>query len=212
MERKYLHDVAHVKKVGDTLYIASEGEGVVDEKTVVAAGADTPRNLAERFGDVVNVKDFGAVGDGETDDTEAIKKIDRPVYMNGVTVLVDALPNVKVRDNGYWKVKDFYNGLTCLVPASAGTLPHKKTVLNYVPNSTSWAQDSAWYWNGRKGVGYSIGAHTTAGLAIARPWKDASWRAVHQYGSKSHWEQPTLFSAPLEEQLLMGIGMKAVAS
>ena len=73
MEREYLHGVAHVKKVGDTLYIASEGEGVVDEKTVIAAGSDTPRNLAERFGDIVNVKDFGAVGDGVTDDTNINK-------------------------------------------------------------------------------------------------------------------------------------------
>ncbi len=74
MKREYLHGVAHVKKVGDTLYIASEGEGVVDEKTVIAAGSDTPRTLADRFGDVVNVKDFGAVGDGKTDDQEAFDK------------------------------------------------------------------------------------------------------------------------------------------
>ena len=36
MNRVYLHDVAHMKKQGNTLYVASEGEGVVDEKSVVA--------------------------------------------------------------------------------------------------------------------------------------------------------------------------------
>ena len=73
MERKYLHGVAHVKKQGDTLYIASEGEGVVDEKSVVATDSDTPRTLADRFADIVNVKDFGAKGDGKHDDTKALE-------------------------------------------------------------------------------------------------------------------------------------------
>ena len=72
MERVYLHGVAHVKKQGGTLFIASEGKGVVDEKSVVATGSDTPRTLADRFGDVVNVKDFGAVGDGKHDNTNEL--------------------------------------------------------------------------------------------------------------------------------------------
>lgn len=46
MKREYLHGVAHVKKVGDTLYIASEGEGVVDEKTVY------PDEVLDAWGDV----------------------------------------------------------------------------------------------------------------------------------------------------------------
>lgn len=37
----------------------------------IAVGSTAARDLRDRFGDVVNVKDFGAVGDGVTDDTGA---------------------------------------------------------------------------------------------------------------------------------------------
>ena len=40
MNRVYLQSVARVKKQGDTLYIASEGEGMVDEKRLVTAAGD----------------------------------------------------------------------------------------------------------------------------------------------------------------------------
>ena len=60
-------------------------------ESVVATGSTEPRSLSDRFADTVNVKDFGAVGDGVTDDTAAIQAaIDYAKSINGCTVFLPA--------------------------------------------------------------------------------------------------------------------------
>lgn len=56
---------------------------------VIATGSTEPRDIRDRFSDVINVKDFGAKGDGIMDDTESIQAaIDSAP--NNATVLLPA--------------------------------------------------------------------------------------------------------------------------
>lgn len=73
------------------------GALTVDYALVTSTGSTTPRSLATRFADVGNVKDFGAVGDGITDDTVAIQlAIDtaRTVIIPNASYLISATLDV----------------------------------------------------------------------------------------------------------------------
>lgn len=64
-------DVMNVSNAGVVSF--PQGLGNISNSTVLSTGSTTARSLANRFADVVNVKDFGAVGDGVADDTAAIQ-------------------------------------------------------------------------------------------------------------------------------------------
>ncbi len=82
-----------------------------------ATGTTNARNLVTRFSDVVNVKDFGAVGDGVTDDTAAIQAaIDvqkGPVFLPNGIYLVSSEIVIKdgtgiIGENPFWKRRTGY--------------------------------------------------------------------------------------------------------
>lgn len=106
-------------------------EGEVIE--VLANGSTERRTLGERFADVVNVKDFGAKGDGTADDTAAIQaalNAGKEVFFPSGTYLISS--NLKLGDGhrvtGYGailKIKDgAYTGTFLMMTNTQKTAPY----------------------------------------------------------------------------------------
>jgi hypothetical protein len=82
--------------------------GPVNEGFVTATGSTTARNLDDRFADVVNVLDFGAVGDGIVNDTASIQAaIDFASTLGGIVMIPEGryllTSTVSMRSNVYVK-------------------------------------------------------------------------------------------------------------
>ncbi|CAH9013147.1 putative right-handed parallel beta-helix repeat-containing protein [Vibrio phage 464E53-1] len=118
-----------------------------DLSQVTARGSTTPRTLADRFADVVNVKDFGAVGDGVTDDTQAFLDVSEFINTKGgnASVFVPATDNFYSVTTGFKfdsvsSVRLKSDGAEIKVPDGSPDIPHSSG--SYDKNHLIWFIDS----------------------------------------------------------------------
>lgn len=125
--------------VSDTMYVWDGASwitatGFNETTPFLATGTTTNRDLQDRFADVVNVKDFGAVGDGIADDTDSIQDaIDSLSTTGGVIYFPygEYLIRRIVGTNDRWGIKVTNSNVTLL--------GYEATLRRYNPNISTYA-------------------------------------------------------------------------
>ena len=121
--------------------------GVTGPVTVTATGTTTARTLAARFAEVVNVKDFGALGDNSHDDLLPIRAAVTAVTATGGTVFFPT---------GIYKVSDEIVIAASHVTLAGSAMPSLDTTKGAWLKSTSTTKDIVRVGNGADIVGVSI--------------------------------------------------------
>lgn len=65
-------------------YLVPDGSGI----EVIATGGTTAETLADRFGQIINVKDFGAIGNNSHDDTAAFVAAEASAYSRNIPLFI----------------------------------------------------------------------------------------------------------------------------
>jgi hypothetical protein len=117
-------------------------EGDINESTFTASGSGaTERSVTSKLGDIISVKDFGATGDGTTDDTTGVTAADaigKAIFVpNGTydtTLAATALDGPywgdgQIRDTDNNKRGKFFAAIKA-APSSEGTLDSISTAFN----------------------------------------------------------------------------------
>lgn len=159
----------------------------------IATGATAARSLADRFADVVSLKDFGAVGDGVTDNSAAWTK------------LFAAYPTGSIVVEGGGFVNYYYHSTTITPPAGCSNVTlrnfhfyagdnHTHDLLSLPATVSGWVLDKPVFSSASGGSGTTEvwAVRDASGADVIDAFFLNVWSGAELTGSKHFWRGRTL--------------------